>query len=212
MMVGRGSGYKNVVGRDPAVHSQSAKGIKQPQKVNMIVPKIDNELNWVKNEGWESPSWYNIKFLNKSLGQEIILSNDDGTPNANEKWFAGIYDSDGQPIGINKEFNSKEEALKWVKNYQKEKSIYANDLQEQVGAWKQDISLKSGTFQFTKQGDYYYNKLGAWKHPNGKWFLEDSAFKKTKAGSELESDIIIGKFDTREQAVKEAIKYMKTFP
>jgi len=31
MMVGKGSGYKNVIGKDPMVHSQSAKGIKQPQ-------------------------------------------------------------------------------------------------------------------------------------------------------------------------------------
>jgi len=32
MMVGKGSGYKNVIGKDPMVHSQSAKGIKQPQR------------------------------------------------------------------------------------------------------------------------------------------------------------------------------------
>jgi hypothetical protein len=31
MMLGRGKGYKNVIGKDPMVHRQSAKGIKQPQ-------------------------------------------------------------------------------------------------------------------------------------------------------------------------------------
>jgi hypothetical protein len=45
MMVGKGSGYKNVVGRDPAVHSQSAKGIKQPQAVNIITPKKESPIS-----------------------------------------------------------------------------------------------------------------------------------------------------------------------
>lgn len=41
MMVGTGKrGYHNVIGKDPAVHSQSAKGIKQPQKVSAIQPVI----------------------------------------------------------------------------------------------------------------------------------------------------------------------------
>jgi hypothetical protein len=44
MMVGTGKrGYHNVVGRDPAVHSQSAKGLKQPQNVNVFTPKFFNE-------------------------------------------------------------------------------------------------------------------------------------------------------------------------
>ena len=30
---GRGKGYKNIIGKDPMVHSQSAKGRKQPQRV-----------------------------------------------------------------------------------------------------------------------------------------------------------------------------------
>ena len=37
MMVGKGKkGYHNVIGKDPYVHSQSARGIKQPQKVRYI--------------------------------------------------------------------------------------------------------------------------------------------------------------------------------
>jgi len=34
---GTGKGYMNIMGNDPKVHSQSAKGIKQPQKVNPIM-------------------------------------------------------------------------------------------------------------------------------------------------------------------------------
>ena len=54
MMVGKGSGYKNVVGRDPSVHSQSAKGIKQPQSVNIITPKKElkkYEILMLGNDG-----------------------------------------------------------------------------------------------------------------------------------------------------------------
>jgi len=37
MMVGKGKkGYHNVTGKDPMVHSQSAKGIKQPQRINIM--------------------------------------------------------------------------------------------------------------------------------------------------------------------------------
>lgn len=32
---GRGKGYKNLTGKDPKVHSQSAKGMKQPQRMSM---------------------------------------------------------------------------------------------------------------------------------------------------------------------------------
>ena len=37
---GRGKGYKNIAGKDPHVHSQSAKGMKQPQRVNELQTRI----------------------------------------------------------------------------------------------------------------------------------------------------------------------------
>lgn len=33
---GQGKGYKNIVGRDPHIHSQSARGVKQPQRILTI--------------------------------------------------------------------------------------------------------------------------------------------------------------------------------
>jgi hypothetical protein len=36
MGAGRGSGYHNLVGKDPHVHSQSARGIKQPQRITQL--------------------------------------------------------------------------------------------------------------------------------------------------------------------------------
>jgi len=35
--LGRGKGYKNLQGRDPYVHGQSARGVKQPQRIGMAV-------------------------------------------------------------------------------------------------------------------------------------------------------------------------------
>jgi hypothetical protein len=55
-------GYHNIIGKDPMVHSQSAKGIKQPQKagfldrvlpqkkVYVITAKYDNNENWQGRE------------------------------------------------------------------------------------------------------------------------------------------------------------------
>lgn len=37
---GRGKGYKNMVGGDSKIHSLSAKGVKQPQKLNIAIAKI----------------------------------------------------------------------------------------------------------------------------------------------------------------------------
>ncbi len=41
---GTGKGYKNIVGVDSRIHSQSAKGIKQPQRINPIINKT-NKFN-----------------------------------------------------------------------------------------------------------------------------------------------------------------------
>ena len=43
---GRGKGYSNITGKDPRVHSQSAKGIKQPQNIpmsSMLRKRIEKE-------------------------------------------------------------------------------------------------------------------------------------------------------------------------
>jgi hypothetical protein len=46
MLVGSGKrGYKNIISNDPSVHSQSSKGIKQPQKVNgMFIRQGNKEI------------------------------------------------------------------------------------------------------------------------------------------------------------------------
>lgn len=41
---GKGKGYKNIIGKDPSVHAQSAKGIKQPQRINNRVSNPNQAL------------------------------------------------------------------------------------------------------------------------------------------------------------------------
>ena len=69
MMKGRGRGYKNVVGKDPLVHSQSAKGMKQPQ-----IP--ENVMNFIQRNPFVVK-----KALEKKTKLEDIQFNDDAIDN-----------------------------------------------------------------------------------------------------------------------------------
>lgn len=72
MMIGKGSGYKNVIAKDPRVHSDSARGMKQAQKVpytasvnlhsypikaetnkvpDIKIERIGGDVNWEKYGG-----------------------------------------------------------------------------------------------------------------------------------------------------------------
>ena len=48
---GTGKGYKNMMGKDPMIHSQSAKGMKQPQKIPKICTRcqLDNPNTKLKD-------------------------------------------------------------------------------------------------------------------------------------------------------------------
>ena len=49
---GKGKGYHNIVGKDPFIHGQSAKGIKQPQKFSMTQKKaMTRNLNLKDTDG-----------------------------------------------------------------------------------------------------------------------------------------------------------------
>jgi hypothetical protein len=63
--LGTGSGYRNIIPPDPRVHSQSAKGVKQPQRIP--VP-ADGNLLPVIREGWKraaaKPRWVDRHSVN----------------------------------------------------------------------------------------------------------------------------------------------------
>ncbi len=86
MGTGTGKGYKNILGNDRTIHSQSARGIKQPQKVNVmnLRPKNDIRLNLLR---FESPSIFKeilsdnkISSIPKKIeGDKFLWENDNVT-------------------------------------------------------------------------------------------------------------------------------------
>jgi len=75
---GRGKGYKNIMGRDPIVHSQSRKGIKQPQKIS---PRVQTMLK--KNPKLKNKSFKQLKKSGVFLGYQAD-SDGDGVVNIHD--------------------------------------------------------------------------------------------------------------------------------
>lgn len=82
---GKGMGYRNIIGKDPAVHSQSARGMKQPQRVSElklryndphITPYSDNlvvmkgYLLETKEDLKRMPEFVTIKFQEPSVDSD----------------------------------------------------------------------------------------------------------------------------------------------
>lgn len=59
MDIGRGKGYRNVIGKDPKVHGDSARGRKQPQRIPYIQTRIDQNADVVLNV--DDLSWDEIE-------------------------------------------------------------------------------------------------------------------------------------------------------
>ena len=66
MMKGKGKGYKNVIGKDPIVHSMSSKGIKQPQRVSLIMLNVPKRNSYI----------YDSNFVLDGFGTYNIYSRD----------------------------------------------------------------------------------------------------------------------------------------
>ncbi len=45
MGTGTGKGYKNILGNDKSIHSQSARGIKQPQRINPMINLSEKQIS-----------------------------------------------------------------------------------------------------------------------------------------------------------------------
>jgi hypothetical protein len=80
MMKGSGKrGYHNIIGKDPMVHSQSAKGIKQPQKVPMVherkkLPKLTDYDLYFEGLLKKQDTWWYKKALEYSKELESTPS------------------------------------------------------------------------------------------------------------------------------------------
>jgi len=66
MMVGKGKkGYHNVMGKDPYVHSQSARGIKQPQRIPQFIRSSTSKANLIFEKPVGQSNLYRAKFPDK---------------------------------------------------------------------------------------------------------------------------------------------------
>jgi hypothetical protein len=73
---GRGKGYKNIINQDPAVHSMSARGIKQNSQMNPIPKKLKNLPKFEKVQDTEGLTVYEIskpKAFDKIIRAQVSL-------------------------------------------------------------------------------------------------------------------------------------------
>lgn len=90
MMLGKGRGYKNIIGRDPFVHSQSGKGIKQPQRMPYFAvnPALAKYSNAKLQEGAVKEHIEHPKF-SMSQARQIAKDHLTDNPRAYGKWKYG---------------------------------------------------------------------------------------------------------------------------
>ena len=97
---GKGMGYKNLAGMDSRIHSQSAKGIKQPQKIGVFAgiskPSVVEQYNKTKDKSL---------LKNKGMAQENVLFKRDKLKIGTMKNYRGAN------VPINLEIQIKEKDL-----------------------------------------------------------------------------------------------------
>lgn len=136
---GQGKGYKNIIGRDPMVHRQSAKGIKQPQQIKtgmLVKNRHTGKVGKVILKDKFAVKVYPIKKKSKIRG--VFTNPKHWTTIRGEPLKVGkdfVYDSDGDafPDGMDcsptdpkkqdlkETFSKIEEKFKKLKEEQKEK-------------------------------------------------------------------------------------------
>jgi len=100
MMVGKGKkGYHNVIGKDPIVHSMSAKGIKQPQRVpewHIRTSDISNSPDDLRNKN------YGIYMTTTIPSRELDRYMQDTLDLTDHKDYEYVINQklDGKPVGV----------------------------------------------------------------------------------------------------------------
>jgi len=108
---GKGKGYKNLMGKDPVVHRQSAKGIKQPQRI----PHIPNIRTNNVPSGWYTLMDKNELSVYKSLteNKEVHIGNDKNRLPAmkNDLWRVNFVEDNYSSPSDSWVFKNKKDAI-----------------------------------------------------------------------------------------------------
>ncbi len=157
---GTGKGYKNIVGVDSRIHSQSAKGIKQPQRINPIITKN----NRLYDRDWEvlpirsdtnNPKEARVQAY--KYGNKFIYERTFPEDNLIEVWFE---DRDKSTISDRKDFKSNWDGSREAINYRKElqakhkKFVYPTDNEAEYERTKKLAEEEDIMFADTKK--YFY--------------------------------------------------------
>lgn len=128
---GKGKGYKNIQGRDSRIHSQSAKGMKQPQKIGRLDFVVNKQTN-VRGQVTKLNPFVVKTFTTdgKMIHKKI----------SNEKFWDKDTDGDGKIDKIDCDiFNAKKQDL----TKKKLEEVTIDDVPEDI---KREIIAKSQEF------------------------------------------------------------------
>jgi len=144
MMLGKGSGYKNVIGKDPMVHSQSAKGIKQPQ-VRYIKPLNLGKVN-------KLPIQVGVIVPSTNLNKTIPTIQFNKRINETKKFFDKTFGGDTSVKTIGSYWDGKKlikekgllvESSMSIETYNKKKDLIETFIKDKHKEWNQDTILVS---------------------------------------------------------------------
>jgi hypothetical protein len=114
---GQGKGYKNLTGRDPRVHSMSAKGMKQPQSIQM--QKLRKADDIFRGKYYESGRGRQIvrKWDVKDGGADGKVELTTAIMPSGEKWYELRVRNHywGQGVWSGRDYENKKTAEKGVK-------------------------------------------------------------------------------------------------
>lgn len=169
--LGRGKGYRNLAGRDPHIHSQNAKGIKQPQTIRFIRPlPIQSRNRLPLQVSVIVPSTRNIR--RKVAGEwksiPIYLTDDEYAKRIDneEKYFSKKFKGDTSVVGTGNYWDGERKELVPERNvkvqsstteeiYNKKRSELARHIKARQKQWKQSqvmYSVEGQDFMYPKKG------------------------------------------------------------
>jgi hypothetical protein len=181
MMLGKGRGYKNIIGRDPFVHSQSGKGIKQPQRMPYFAvnPALAKYSNAKLQEGAVKEHIEHPKFSmtqSRQIAKDHLTENPRAYGKLRAKDFNSLSEIEQKRI-LKKAEKDIEKILKNLKSVSKGGKMSKKDYEafaKIFGTSKDKDELKGRIFEFMAQDNPKFDR-GRFYKAEKKW--QESADK-----------------------------------